>query len=114
MPEERVEDRRRVRLVRLGRNALDDVIDPDEERCELRARPADLGQLDVDHVARREAVHAEVRDELEERRPGGGPNRSTSWSGQRSAAESSAVPIVYESPSATYRSAGWAGGVTAP
>ncbi len=60
------------RVCRLG-NALDDVVDPYEDRGELRSERVQLRQLDVDHVARGESVHAEVRDEIERQSLGSEP-----------------------------------------
>src|SRR4029079_13161486 len=61
--EELVEDRGDGRLVGVGRDVLDDVVDADQERHELGSERLDCWQLLLDDVTGREAVDREVRDE---------------------------------------------------
>ena len=71
LPEDRVEDGGRVGTERRRRHALDDVVDADEERDEVRAQRHELRDLALEHVARRPAVDGEVLDELEAARTQG-------------------------------------------
>ena len=99
MREDVVQDPDDVPRVGIRGDALDDVVDPDEDADEVRPQTGERRQLVPDQVGRGVPVDPEVGDELE-RRAVRARGAATSRSGQRSAAATE-VPIVYESPSAT-------------
>ena len=109
---QRVEDRRDVAAELRLRDALDDVVGPDEQRGEPEvASPASSGSWSRRTAARARAVDRVVRDEAKR-----GPRRRIGVERGRRAGPASRspgatdVPIVYESPSATQRrTAGSAG-----